>query len=344
MLIKRIFKFSLGILTGEPVVLSAGSAITSNLSPGNRQTFKDFLDRAIAVTKPAFPVGSRTQLDRAEIRSRVTPQAAIKRNYRSRGWTMSCVAPSMRATGRYNKVMSAVPMVDLVGVGLNATDTVIPLPSYPARGSKTEYRTATILPGGQTATTVVACQHWGLSTRYVGRLGDDVAAAHHREFERTGVDARIVDSPRRRQRAIPHPRRRRRRAHRPLPARRAPAPPARRPRSRLDRQRPRPPRRWLRHRSRYASRRLGPRSRRPRHRRPRRDLPRRRSPARKRRLPRSSAAIFPRRLTGEPNLEQALQRMHRRYGCRLAAATLGQDGVLAWDGKTSICTPPTVFP
>ena len=53
--------------------------------------------------------------------------------------------------------------VDLVGVGLNATDTVIPLSNYPARGSKVEYTTVSILPGGQVATTVVACQHWGLT-------------------------------------------------------------------------------------------------------------------------------------------------------------------------------------
>src|ERR1700734_182966 len=29
----------------------------------------------------------------------------------------------------------------------------------------------------------------------------------------------------------------------------------------------------------------------------------------------------------------ALRQMQRRYGCRLAAATLGENGVLAWDGK-----------
>ena len=55
--------------------------------------------------------------------------------------------------------------VDLVGVGLNATDTVIPLSTYPARGSKTEYSTISTLPGGQVATTVVACQQWPLSVR-----------------------------------------------------------------------------------------------------------------------------------------------------------------------------------
>ena len=83
--------------------------------------------------------------------------------------------------------------VDLVGVGLNATDTLIRLDQFPSRGSKTEYQESSILPGGQAATTVVACQTWGLSTRYVGKLGDDEAAAlHRREFTRTGVDARLI--------------------------------------------------------------------------------------------------------------------------------------------------------
>ena len=34
--------------------------------------------------------------------------------------------------------MTECPQVDLVGVGLNATDTLIPLPAYPERGSKLE--------------------------------------------------------------------------------------------------------------------------------------------------------------------------------------------------------------
>jgi sulfofructose kinase len=42
---------------------------------------------------------------------------------------------------------------------------------------------------------------------------------------------------------------------------------------------------------------------------------------------------FPRRLTGEADLETALRIMHRRYGCGLSAATLGHDGVMAWDGR-----------
>jgi sugar/nucleoside kinase (ribokinase family) len=89
--------------------------------------------------------------------------------------------------------MQWTPEVDLVGVGLNATDTLIPLAEFPARGSKVEYRHEIVMPGGQVATAVVACQTWGLSTRYVGKLGDDDAARlHERVFAQAGVDARLL--------------------------------------------------------------------------------------------------------------------------------------------------------
>jgi sulfofructose kinase len=89
--------------------------------------------------------------------------------------------------------MSNLPMVDLVGVGLNATDTVLTLPMYPVRGSKIEYEHASVLPGGQVASTVVACQTWGMSTRYVGKLGDDAAADLHRDaFARAGVETQLI--------------------------------------------------------------------------------------------------------------------------------------------------------
>jgi sugar/nucleoside kinase (ribokinase family) len=92
--------------------------------------------------------------------------------------------------------MVELPQVDLVGVGLNATDTLIPLPAYPERGSKLEYSAASVMPGGQVATTVVACQTWGLRTRYVGKLGDDDASRLHEEaFKRAGVEARLIKVP-----------------------------------------------------------------------------------------------------------------------------------------------------
>lgn len=92
--------------------------------------------------------------------------------------------------------LSKVEKVDLVGVGLNATDTLIPVAHYPARGTKVEIRPTTVLPGGQTATAVIACQQWGLRTRYIGKIGGDSAAALHvAEFSRLGVEACLLTAP-----------------------------------------------------------------------------------------------------------------------------------------------------
>src|ERR1700684_3859252 len=43
---------------------------------------------------------------------------------------------------------------------------------------------------------------------------------------------------------------------------------------------------------------------------------------------------IPGRLTGKKDLRKALLEVKRKYGCLLAAATLGEEGVLAWDGTT----------
>jgi len=244
--------------------------------------------------------------------------------------------------------MAKPTKVDLVGVGLNATDTVIPLSIYPARGSKVEYSSSTVLPGGQVATTVVACQHWGLRTRYIGKLGDDLAATLHREaFSHagpdTGVDARIITVPgapsaqslilvdaqgertvliRRDERLALHP-------------------------SDLDRDSIINARAlhvdgydteaailaatWAREAGVPVIADLD-------------EL-----------YPNVETLIanvdylivsrdFPSRLMAEPDLEQALRKMQRRYACRLAAATLGQEGVLAFDGKRLLHTPAYCVP
>jgi sulfofructose kinase len=86
--------------------------------------------------------------------------------------------------------------VDLVGVGLNATDTLIAVPHFPSRGSKVDSPSLNILAGGQVATAVIACQRWGLRTRYVGKLGDDGGAAlHEQEFQAAGVEQRLIVVP-----------------------------------------------------------------------------------------------------------------------------------------------------
>src|SRR5260370_22393047 len=41
---------------------------------------------------------------------------------------------------------------------------------------------------------------------------------------------------------------------------------------------------------------------------------------------------FPERLLGTSDLFESLPEINRRFGCRVAGATLGRDGVLAWDG------------
>jgi sulfofructose kinase len=93
----------------------------------------------------------------------------------------------------YSGSMTNAPLVDLVGVGLNATDTLIQIDKFPEHGSKIEYSSTRILPGGQAATTVIACAAWGLKTRYVGKLGDDAAAALHRKaFAEADVEARLI--------------------------------------------------------------------------------------------------------------------------------------------------------
>jgi sulfofructose kinase len=92
--------------------------------------------------------------------------------------------------------MTNLSKVDVVGVGLNATDTLIPVAHFPARGSKIEFRSAKVLAGGQVATAIIACQQWGLRTRYVGKVGDDSAADLHRaEFARLGVEAHLFTAP-----------------------------------------------------------------------------------------------------------------------------------------------------
>src|SRR6267142_634991 len=83
-----------------------------------------------------------------------------------------------------------LPMVDIAGVGLNATDTIIRLPYFPAFNSKVEFRSSEVLPGGQVASAMVACSAWGLKARYVGKVGDDAFASLKRaEMERAGIES-----------------------------------------------------------------------------------------------------------------------------------------------------------
>jgi sulfofructose kinase len=223
--------------------------------------------------------------------------------------------------------------IDVVGVGLNATDTVIPLTTYPERGSKVEYGERSVMPGGQVATTVVACQSWGLKTRYVGKLGDDEGARLHQEaFRRVGAEARIVTVPataslhnfilvdeggertvicQRNERMVLRPEELRREwiatarvlhvdGHDTAAATQAAV--------------------WAREAGIPVVADLDDTY-----------------PGVDELLANIDYLIvnkdFSCRLMDDTSLERALRRMKARYGCRLSAATLGEDGVVAWDGS-----------
>jgi sulfofructose kinase len=93
-------------------------------------------------------------------------------------------------------VTDSLPMVDIVGVGLNATDTVIRLPHFPAFNSKVEFRESEVLPGGQVASAMVACSRWSLRTRYAGKIGDDsLGELQKKAMDEAGVEAHWVVAP-----------------------------------------------------------------------------------------------------------------------------------------------------
>ena len=66
-----------------------------------------------------------------------------------------------------------VTKFDAVGVGLNATDTLILLPKFPPYGGKVPFRSETLSPGGQVASAMVTCARLGLRAKYIGTVGDD---------------------------------------------------------------------------------------------------------------------------------------------------------------------------
>ncbi len=235
--------------------------------------------------------------------------------------------------------MSSAPTVDLVGVGLNATDTLIRLATFPAIGSKVEFEEVSILPGGQTATAVVACQGWGLRTRYVGKLGDDTAATlHHTAFHLTGVESQVLTAP-----GCPSAqsiilvdgtgertvllKRDARLALQPRDLQKAWITSARALHvDGFDTAAATLAATWAREAGIPVIADLD-------------EL----YPGVHDLLPLIDYLIvsrdFPLRLTGENDLKTALRTMRSRYGCKLTAATLGPDGVLAWDGETLHYTP-----
>jgi sulfofructose kinase len=231
-------------------------------------------------------------------------------------------------------VIASLPIVDIAGVGLNATDTIIRLPQFPAFNSKVEFRTSEVLPGGQVASAMVACSKWGLKTRYAGKIGDDSFGELQRaEMERAGVESHWIVTPNCRsqssfilvdegngERTVLW-KRDTRLELRPEEIRREWVV-----RSKLlhvdghDCAGAAAAARWAREASIPVIADLD-------------NL----YPGVEALLKNVDYLIssreFPARLTGEQDLLVSLQTLSRRFGSRVAAATLGEEGVLAWDGS-----------
>lgn len=228
----------------------------------------------------------------------------------------------------------------VLGIGINATDTVIRLPRFPTVDSKVEITGAEIKAGGQVASAMVACRRWGLRARYAGKIGDDPAGQFQREeMDREDVETHwitargessqsafiLVDEPTgertvlwKRDPAI---------ALRPEDIRREWLQDA----SALlvdghDTSAAALAARWAREEGLPVVADLD------------------------NRYPGVEALLefvdhpltsrdFPRRLTGERDLLIALPKMHAQFKCRLTGATLGRLGVIVWDGEKFVLCP-----
>jgi len=248
---------------------------------------------------------------------------------------MSAAKKSVRRTNAHSAASNRTDanQCDVLAIGLNATDTLIRVPRFPAFDSKTKILASALLPGGQAATAAVACQRWGLRSRYVGKIGDDSAGRLQRaEFAREGVEAHLIEVPNcpsqsafiivdecTGERTILWQRD-----------------------ERLDLQPEELPREWIRG-ARLVHVDGHPCA----------------PAAAAARWAREASAVvtadldnlypgieallevvdfmigsreFPERLLGIPDLLESLPEITRRFGCRVAGATLGREGVLAWDG------------
>lgn len=83
--------------------------------------------------------------------------------------------------------------VDVVGLGLNATDIVLTVRGVPPLGGKERIVAEDRQAGGQVATALVACQRLGLRCRYLGNVGGDEGGRFQLASLRTeGIDVRYV--------------------------------------------------------------------------------------------------------------------------------------------------------
>jgi sugar/nucleoside kinase (ribokinase family) len=82
---------------------------------------------------------------------------------------------------------------DVVGFGVNALDLIGVIDGFPEPDRKYPMHAFTVQGGGVTATAMVACVRLGLRARYVGKVGSDFfSRLSMRSLSREGVDTRGV--------------------------------------------------------------------------------------------------------------------------------------------------------
>ena len=69
--------------------------------------------------------------------------------------------------------MNSLATFDLVGVGLNATDTLLLVSHFPAYAGKVPFEAEILSPGGQVASALATIAKLGLRVKYIGTVGDD---------------------------------------------------------------------------------------------------------------------------------------------------------------------------
>lgn len=83
---------------------------------------------------------------------------------------------------------------DLVGVGLNATDTLLIVSHFPAYAGKVPFEAEILSPGGQVASALATVAKLGLRVKYIGTVGDDERGRVQMDSLReTGIDLNDVE-------------------------------------------------------------------------------------------------------------------------------------------------------
>jgi sulfofructose kinase len=83
---------------------------------------------------------------------------------------------------------------DLVGVGLNATDTLIVVSHFPAYAGKVAIESEILSPGGQVASALVTVAKLGKTVKYIGTVGDDERGRVQLEsLRQTGINLDDVE-------------------------------------------------------------------------------------------------------------------------------------------------------